>query len=55
MKTPDGEPNTPLTRHFLDHIREGDAYPGETWLAVTFTASFLTALTAVLGFLWWVL
>lgn len=40
---------------FLAHIREGDAYPGETWLAVVYTASFLAALAAVLGFLWWVL
>lgn len=55
MKTTDGGPDIPLTRHFLDHIREGDAYLGETWLAVAFTASFLVSLVAVLGFLWWVL
>lgn len=40
---------------FLHHIREGDAYPGETLLAVVFTASFLAVLASVLGFLWWVL
>lgn len=53
--TVDDQPATPLTQHLLDHIREGDAYPGETWLAVAFTASFLGVLAAVLGFLWWVL
>jgi hypothetical protein len=53
--TPDAYPDTPLTRHFLDHVREGDAYPGETWLAVAFTASFLATLAAILGFLWWML
>lgn len=40
---------------FLAHIRETEVQPGETWLAIVYTALFLAVLATVLGFLWWVL